>query len=247
MSKDLFSIQAASYARHRPSYPVELIEYILHFVKDKELAWDCATGNGQAAVLLAPYFKKVMATDVSEKQLAQAIPKENISYLLGSAEQTTLPANSFDLITIAQAYHWFQFNDFAKEARRVAKKGAVVAAWGYQLPACGHAAIDQLLTHFYRDTVGSYWDPERKYVEDDYETIPFAFDPLPSKTFSIPVEWNAAAFTGYLGSWSSVQHFIKDRQYNPLGELAALLKAVWPKDTDAIPFSFPLFLKLGRV
>src|SRR5450631_1709703 len=136
MAKDLFSNQAGDYARYRPSYPAALIEYIARFVSEKKLAWDCATGNGQAAVLLSDYFEKVIATDLSEKQLLQAAPKENIVYSAGKAEQTSFADNSFDLITIAQAYHWFQFSDFEKEATRVAKPGAVIAAWGYNLPKC---------------------------------------------------------------------------------------------------------------
>ncbi|MES1225625.1 MAG: methyltransferase domain-containing protein [Bacteroidota bacterium] len=105
MAKDLFSVQSADYAKYRPNYPVELIEYILGFVIEKKLAWDCATGNGQAAILLSNYFEKVIATDLSENQLLQAVPKENISYSISRAGETAFADNSFDLITIAQAYH----------------------------------------------------------------------------------------------------------------------------------------------
>jgi ubiquinone/menaquinone biosynthesis C-methylase UbiE len=247
MAKDLFSTQAAGYAKHRPSYPPELIDYIIGFVQETALAWDCATGNGQAAALLAPYFKKIMATDASEKQLLLAVSKENIAYLACTAEQTPFADNSFDLITIAQAYHWFQFNAFEKEATRVAKNGAVIAAWGYNLPLCNYTDADHLILHFYKNVVGSYWDAERKYVEQKYETIPFGFDSLPSKEFSIHVNWNIEDVTGYLNSWSSVQHFIKANGYNPVNETATQLQTVWPENKDRLVFTFPVFLKIGRI
>ena len=122
MAKDLFSIQANTYAKYRPVYPKDLFDHLLQFVAQKNTAWDCATGNGQAAFALAPYFKKVTATDISEKQLSLAKPHPNIQYQISFAEQTSFPDNYFDLITVAQAYHWFTFDAFEKEVKRVAKK-----------------------------------------------------------------------------------------------------------------------------
>jgi ubiquinone/menaquinone biosynthesis C-methylase UbiE len=256
MSKDLFSNQASMYARYRPSYPEELVEYIVSFVDTKERVWDCATGNGQAALLLSPHFTQVEATDSSEKQLQQAVPAGNIHYSVSHAEQTGFPDNSFDLITVAQAYHWFGFDAFEKEVRRVAKPGAVIAVWGYHIPQCGDTAINALISDFYTGTVGSYWDAERKYVDDYYRTIPFPYDALPAKEFSIRVSWAPGDLTGYLSSWSSVQHFIKANGYNPVEEVAGRLSLLWPSGavTGAkaagaftLPFHFPVFMRLGRI
>jgi hypothetical protein len=247
MSKDLFSKQAVDYARYRPTYPAALINYIVSFVHEKNIAWDCATGNGQAAVLLANHFKQVVATDTSEKQIGLAIPKDNIIYSVGKAEQTSFADNTFDLITIAQAYHWFQFDLFEKEARRIAKPGAVVAAWGYNIPQCNNKRISQLIQHFYTAVVGSYWDAERKYVDDAYTTVPFPFEPLPAVPFSIQVNWNKEDLPGYLNSWSSVQHFIKANQYNPVDDFVEQLQQLWPPGVPELPFAFPVFMRLGRV
>jgi len=247
MAKDLFSAQAAGYAKYRPGYPLALIEYICSFVTERKHAWDCATGNGQAAVLLSPYFEKITATDSSEKQLALAIEKENIHYQVCNAEQTPFADNSFDLITIAQAYHWFQFTEFEKEAKRVGKPGAVIAAWGYNIPACAHEAINELIRHFYTTIVGSYWDAERKYIDESYQTVPFNFAKPVSGEFSINVHWSKEDLTGYLQSWSSVQHFIKANNVNPVNEMATQLSAVWPTATDKLEFRFPVFLRLGRL
>ncbi|MBS1563715.1 MAG: class I SAM-dependent methyltransferase [Bacteroidetes bacterium] len=253
MSKDLFSKQAATYAKYRPGYPAELVDYILSFVQQRDRAWDCATGNGQAAILLSARFREVLATDSSEKQLQQAAVADNIHYSVSLAEQTGFPPDSFDLITVAQAYHWFQFDAFEQEVKRVGKPGGVIAVWGYNIPLCGVTAIDQLIQHFYTKTVGSYWDAERKYVDDYYRTVPFPYEELPVKEFSIRVDWTVDDLPGYLNSWSSVQHFIKANGYNPVDALAAALRAIWPlkeglDETPAVlAFRFPVFIRLGRI
>jgi ubiquinone/menaquinone biosynthesis C-methylase UbiE len=246
MAKDLFSKQASLYAQYRPGYPNELFEYILQHVHNRQCAWDCATGNGQAAVELARYFEQVKATDISEKQLQQAQSHEKITYTVSTAEQTSFNDNSFDCITVAQAYHWFQFEAFGKEVQRVAKPGAIVAIWGYSLVVCEDEAINALINTFYRETVGAYWDKERKYIDDHYTTVPFPYEPLPAKEFQINVQWNRQQLTGYLNTWSSVQHFIKAHQYNPVDELAVAIEQVW-RDDNTRNFYFPLFLRLGRV
>jgi len=246
MAKDLFSNQASLYAQNRPGYPRGLYDYILQHVQNRQQAWDCATGNGQAAVELAAYFEKVMATDVSEKQLQQAQPHEKIEYSISTAEQTPFADNSFDCITVAQAYHWFKFDAFGSEVLRVAKPGAIIAIWGYSLIVCEDEAIDTLINTFYRETVGAYWDTERRYIDEHYTTVPFPYEVLPSKEFQISVPWNRQQLTGYFNTWSSIQHFIKANGYNPVNELAAAIEKVWGNDTTK-DFYFPLFLRLGRV
>ena len=247
MPKDLFSTQAADYAKYRPSYPQELIEYIVGFTTERSLAWDCATGNGQAAVLLAQHFEKIIATDTSAKQLSLAVAIKNVDYFVSKAEQTGFADNSFDLITIAQAYHWFQFNEFEKEARRVAKPNCIIAAWCYNIPATAYEIINKLTRHFYTATVGPYWDAERKYIDESYRTIPFNFDELPAKEFAIHVKWTKEDLAGYFNSWSSVQHFIKANNYNPVNEMATQLATAWPSEKNEIEFIFPVYLRLGRI
>jgi len=246
MTKDLFSNQAAVYAQYRPGYPNELFDHILQYVNNKQTVWDCATGNGQAAVELARYFNKVMATDISEKQLQQAQPNEKITYSVTTAENTSFSDNTFDCITVAQAYHWFNFDAFHKEAIRVAKADAVIAIWGYSLVVCEDESLNRIINSFYREKVGPYWDKERRYVDDHYSTVPFPYEPLPSKDLKINVLWNREQLIGYFNTWSSVQHFIKAHQYNPVDELAATIESIWT-DGNSKQFYFPLFLKLGRI
>jgi SAM-dependent methyltransferase len=246
MSKDNFSGQSADYARYRPSYPAELIEYILGFVKEKNTAWDCATGNGQAAVLLAGYFEKVFASDLSAKQIQLATPLSKIVYTVCSAEQTPYADDSFDLITVAQAYHWLNFDVFAKEAARVSKPGAVIAVWCYGLVFTDDENINSQIKNFYTNTVGPYWDDERKYIDEELKTVPFPFAELPARSFFINVNWSADELCGYLNSWSSVQHFIKERSFNPVNDFCRQLPLAWNRG-EKKQFRFPVYLKLGKI
>jgi hypothetical protein len=246
MHKDLFSTQASTYARYRPTYPQELFDYIFGFVNEKDCAWDCATGNGQAARVLADHFKKVEATDISERQLENATRKENIRYQISSAEQTLFPDSSFDLITVATAYHWLNWNAFYTEATRVGKKDCIVAAWSYNLLSCEDKAINKIIDHLYHTIIRPYWDYERKYVDESYQTVDFNFAPLPSKDFDLILHWNKEALLGYLSSWSGVQNYIAQNGESPIPLIKEDLQKAWPVD-EAKAFHFPLSLKIGRV
>jgi len=245
--KDLFSTQVDIYAKHRPGYPSTLIDYILSFVQEKNTAWDCATGNGQAAFLLAGHFKKVFGTDMSENQISQAKQAPNIEYSVSAEEKTSFPDNFFDLITVAQAYHWFNFQHFFAEATRVGKNNAVVAVWGYGLITVKDNPLTKIIRHFYKEIVGNYWDEERKYVDELYRTIPFPFKELPSKSFQINVEWSRDDFEGYLNTWSSVQHYIKANNHNPVTQFAESWRAIWRDASEKKSFSFPIFLRIGNI
>lgn len=247
--KDLFSQQSQDYALHRPTYPQALFDHILSFVHDKDQAWDCATGNGQAAAVLAEYFKKVQASDISEAQISHAKRKSNIEYHLCPAEQTPFADNSFDLITVATAYHWLDWKRFRQEATRVGKNGAVIAIWGYHLITAtgeGSEAINQLIVRFYRDIVGSYWDPERRYIDDRYATVEFDYEPLPSPSFPLDLAWTREQFTGYLRSWSAVQHYIDRNGSSPIALIEGELDRTWPAG-ERRNVRFPVFLRMGRI
>ncbi|MGZ3853875.1 MAG: class I SAM-dependent methyltransferase [Flavisolibacter sp.] len=244
--KDLFSDQSKIYAAFRPNYPTELYEYILQFMNDRKHAWDCATGNGQAAVMLANYFEKIEASDISEAQISNAIKKDNIKYHICPAEQTPFPDNSFDLITVAQAYHWFNWKRFYDEATRVGKKGAVVAIWMYNMPSTDDEKVNKIIRHFYRDITGPYWDKERKYVDEEYRTVEFDFNPLPAKEFQISFNWKREQLKGYFQSWSAVQKFIKENNSNPGDLVEEDIDAAW-NETEEKRISFPIFLRIGRI
>ena len=242
--KDNFSKQSAIYAKYRPVYPKELYDFILNNVKYKKAAWDCGTGNGQAAKELAKAFEKVFATDISQQQIENAVLKDNIFYSVQTAEQTIFQNNHFELVTVAQALHWFMFNDFYTEVKRVAKPDAIFAAWAYSLLSISKE-IYALINHHHFDTVGSYWDQERKYVDDQYRNIPFPFTKMNTPAFSIEYNWAPEELEGYLNTWSALQKFIVKNKYNPVDNLMKRIIPYWK--LEKMKIVFPVQLLMGRI
>lgn len=243
--KDNFSIQSSKYAKFRPTYPKELYDFLINKVQQRHTAWDCATGNGQVAIELAKFFKEVYATDISRKQLDEAPQRPTIYYQEGSAEHTDFENEKFDLITVGQAIHWFKFDDFFPEVKRVLKPNGIFAAFGYGLMEVSKE-IDAVIHQLYEDILGSYWDVERKHIEDGYVNIPFPFQEINAPTFSISTSWNFNQLIGYLETWSSLQHYIKATGNNPIEFVLHDLRKAWGDEQIRIIY-FPIILKVFRV
>lgn len=244
--KDNFSKQAESYVKYRPHYPTALYQFLRSQVFQKQLAWDCGTGNGQVATQLAKFFDQVIATDASASQLAYATPRPNIEYRVAKAETSGLDSHSVNLITVAQAIHWFNFEQFYQEVRRVATEEAIIAIWGYGLLTIS-TAIDEILHHLYAETLDRYWDIERRHLDNAYQTIPFPFPTLPTPAFRMQVSWNLADLMGYLNTWSSVQKFLAANHANPLTAITGDLQKVWGEIQESRPVQWEIYLKVGRI
>ncbi|MEQ8338913.1 MAG: class I SAM-dependent methyltransferase [Cyclobacteriaceae bacterium] len=242
--KDHFSTEAEKYAQFRPGYPSKFFDYINEITPHKEIAWDCGTGNGQVAFQLARTFDKVFATDISQSQIDQAIAADNIHYSVQPAEKSSFPDYFFDLIVAAQAIHWFNFDKFYAEVRRTVKNDAILCVVGYGRVSISDE-IDQLIDIFYQNIIGLYWDKERKYIDEYYQTIPFPFQELSAPDLSIEVEWKFEHFMGYLNTWSAVKKFISKNNYNPVTELQSALNDHWAENTVK-KVSFPLLLRVGH-
>lgn len=242
--KDNFSTQAAEYAIYRPAYPVELYDFLFKLVEQKDTAWDCATGNGQVARILAQHFRQVYATDISEKQLSQALKLPNILYKVESSDQVNVADQSFDLITVAQAIHWFNFEAFYSEVKRTLKPNGLIAVMGYGLMLIDKK-VDQVIYKLYEDILGKYWDSERRYIEEGYKTIPFPFEEITAPHFQIKTTWNFNQLIGYLNTWSSLQHYKKANERNPLEYVMIELKEAWGNDAEK-EVRFPVLLRVGR-
>jgi ubiquinone/menaquinone biosynthesis C-methylase UbiE len=215
-------------------------------VPEKLVAWDCGCGNGQVAGVLAEQFETVEATDISQKQLDHAVQKPNIHYHLAKAEDSGLAGSSVDLITVAQAIHWFDFDAFYREVYRVAKPGAIIAVWCYSLLTISKE-IDEIIKDLYAHTLGNeYWDTEREYINEHYQTIPFPFEEITAPEFSIKVNWTLDHLTGYLNSWSAVQHYIKANGKNPIESITSTLRNAWGQK-EALQVIFPLYTRMGKV
>lgn len=242
--KDRFSYQAKQYANFRPTYPQALFEYLLQKVVNKSVAWDAVCGNGQVASVLAQYFKTVHATEISANQLQHAVQKDNIIYTLSPSEGTPLPDHTFDLITVGQALHWFDREVFYQEVKRVAKPGALLAAWGYGLISID-SVIDRLVAKFYNDIVGPYWDEERKLVDTHYRTINLPFVEIHNPQFEMQLIWTFAQFEGYIKSWSAAVKLEQEEGATKLNQFFKAVGQEWSGKRLAV--TFPVFTKMARV
>jgi SAM-dependent methyltransferase len=244
--KDLFSTQASDYARYRPRYPSGLFKQLAKACAGHELAWDCGTGNGQAAVALAPFFAKVVATDPSQKQLAEAAPAPKVEYRQAAAEESGLEPNSVDLITVAQAFHWFRQAEFFRECERVAKPGCLLAVWCYELAEIT-PEVDRVVMSLYRDVLGPYWEKERRLVEEGYRNEKFPFEEITAPRASMSAEWSLADLIGYLGTWSAFQKYHKEKGFDPRVSLMPNFQKAWGDQSVPKLVTWPLSLRLFRV
>ena len=243
--KDHFSGHAADYARARPVYPEALYAWLAEQCRAHERAWDCATGNGQAAVALAAHFREVIATDASDAQIANAVQKTNVTYRVAPAEDSGLDAGSCDLITVGQALHWFDQAAFHAEVRRVARPGALLAAWSYHLTRVSES-IDRVIDVFDGEIIRDYWPPERRHIDARYEDLPFPFERIPFPQFAMQCEWTLAQFLDYIGTWSAVQRYRKAKGHDPVTWMENELAAFWARD-ERKRVSWPLFGLVGVV
>ncbi|WP_041974160.1 class I SAM-dependent methyltransferase [Geobacter sp. OR-1] len=244
--KDHFSGRAADYTRYRPGYPPALFAWLAGQTEHHDLAWDCGCGNGQAAIELVSLYKRVVATDPSASQIENAFPHDRISYSVAPAEASGLAAASIDLITVAQALHWFDFDRFYAEVRRVARPGGVLAAISYGEVRV-EGAPDRVVSGFYHDLIGPYWPPERRYVDEHYTTIPFPFAEIEAPLFAMESSWNLEQLTGYLKTWSAVKEYERHNGHDQLALIAEELVKAWGDPYRPRIISWPLSLRVGRV
>jgi len=240
--KDNFSKNSQEYAQFRPKYPEALFSFLESQIEERGAAWDCGTGNGQVAGELAKFFERVEATDISQQQLDNAVKLSNINYSLQPAEKTNFPDNFFDLITVAQAIHWFEFSQFYKEVNRTLKPGGIIAVIGYGLFKSNEQTND-LIDHFYRGVVGPYWDPERRYLDDGYRSIQFPFEEIQTPNLEMEFSWEFEHLIGYLKTWSAVKHFQNKHGYDPVNAILGDLKKAFGERGVV---KFPLFFRVGQ-
>ncbi|MEO8198972.1 MAG: class I SAM-dependent methyltransferase [Gemmatimonadota bacterium] len=244
---DHFSSVANQYADFRPHYPPELFAWLATLPDRRSLAWDVGTGNGQAAVSLAPYFERVIATDPSALQIAAATTHPLVDYRVGTGESSGLASASVDIVTIAQALHWFDLDAFFVEAKRVMSAGAVLAAWTYGIIQCDDPEIDRVLHAFYIERTGPWWPPNRRLVETGYRTIPFPFIGVLAPSFRMRAEWRLSDLLGYVGTWSAVTRIQEATGQDPVADLAALLRPVWQGGALRQTIRWPLSMRVGRL
>jgi SAM-dependent methyltransferase len=244
---DHFAAVSASYADFRPTYPKALFAWLAALSPRHELAWDCACGNGQASIDLAEHFAQVVATDASAAQVAAAAPHPRIAYRVAPAEASGLPAASVDLVTVAQALHWFDLDAFYAEVRRVLRPDGALAAWSYGVLDVEGTVVNPLVQHFYHVTVGSYWPPERVHVERGYRTLAFPFAEIAAPPFVMEARWNLPQLLGYLRSWSATGRFMAATGEDPVTDLNGQLAPLWGDADRRRRITWPLAVLVGRL
>ncbi len=244
---DHFSQQAGDYAAFRPTYPDALGAWLATMAPAQAHVWDCATGSGQAATMLARHFERVTATDASAAQLAHAVAASGVTYREARADASGLPDASCDVVTVAQAAHWFDLPTFYVEARRVLKPGGVIAVWSYALFHSNHAGIDDVVRQFQRERLAPYWPPGREFVDDEYRSLPFPFTVMAAPAFEMTATWTRAQLLGYITSWSAVLRCREAEGRDPMSEITEALKELWRDDAQVRELRWPLHIKASRV
>lgn len=241
--KDYFSQQSDDYIVYRPRYPDELFSYLSSISNNHEIAWDCATGSGQSAVGLSKYYESVIATDASKNQIENATKVDGVTYKVEKSEESSIEDNSIDLITVAQALHWFNVDTFYTEVDRVLKNKGILAVWSYGLLNI-NTEIDKTVHDLYCTTLGPYWPPERKIVEEGYKNIVIPMKELKPPTINMECEWDLSQLVGYLCTWSAVKKYETIKSVNPVGEIYHELSRYWGESDNKILVRWPLTLKL---
>jgi hypothetical protein len=241
-----FARDPRAYAAFRPHYPAELFDWLAGLVARHDLAWDCATGTGQAAVGLAGRFTRIVATDLSAEQVSAAEPDPRIEYRVAPAHASGLAPGTVALVTVAQALHWIEPESFYREARRVAAPGAAIAAWTYGSPEV-EPEVDRVLQQFYRETVGPFWPPERRHVETGYSELAFPFVRIPAPELAIEAGLTLPAMLGYVGTWSATRRYVETRGEDPVPALGKALAQHWGPPDAVRAVRWPLAVLAGRL
>ena len=244
-TRSLFSGHSREYAEYRPTYPAELIDYLARVAPSDGVVWEAGCGSGQLSIPLATRFARVIATDVSAEQLAQAPAHPAIEYRVAAAESSAVPDASIDLSVAAQAAHWFDIEAYYREVRRVSKPTGVVALVTYGFTQIDET-VDRIVQRFYSDVVGSYWSPERRHVEAGYQSLPFPFEEIDAPPLEMVAEWGFEELAGYVETWSATRALLRAEGPAKLVAFRNELREAWATEATVAARSTELSTKTVR-
>ncbi|MEP6507788.1 MAG: class I SAM-dependent methyltransferase [Gemmatimonadales bacterium] len=243
--RDLFSERARIYAQFRPEYPAELFDWLRGLVDQHDVVWDCATGSGQAARGLAGIFSRVVATDASAEQIKEASPEDCIEYRVADASDSGLPDQSVNMVTVAQALHWFDLDTFYAEVRRVLAPDGALVIWGYGDPVMETEPLEQIVNAYNRGTVEDYWMPERTILLERYANVTFPFREIETPALTLERQWTLSELIGYLRTWSATANYIKKTETDPIPAVEAELAERWGGKENRLLVRWPLHIRAG--
>ena len=240
-----FSQASDQYAKNRPQYPEALFAYLSELCTAHDSAWDCATGNGQAAVSLARHFAHVAATDISEEQIQHSITHPRVRYSISPAEHTSFADQSFDLITVATAVHWFDQKRFFEEVDRVLRPNGILAIWSYSFFTI-EPELDKLINTEFFAPIDPYWSDGNRQLFNGYQQVALPFEEIRTPDFSMQMDWTLDQLLGFLQTWSAVKRYITDRGIDPVSEIGSTLKPFWGNADKTKLVKMPLYLRVSR-
>jgi len=241
-----FSLVAKGYAAGRPGYPEELFDWLAAIAPARNMAWDAATGSGQAAWGLAERFDRVIATDISAEQLRHARPHPRIDYRVARSEASGLPDRSVDLAVSAAAAHWFDLKQYYEELRRVVRPGGVAVAWTYHV-AHVDPPLDAILWRLYKDVLSPFYPPNVKLVDDRFAGIELPGREVEAKPFFTTMRWSARQVAQFAASWSPVPGYIAATGLDPIPALEAEVAAAFGGPDIVRELHFPLYIRASRL
>jgi ubiquinone/menaquinone biosynthesis C-methylase UbiE len=242
---DMFSERARMYSQYRPDYLAELFSWIATVTKRHAAVWDCATGNGQAARDLARIFDRVIATDASAEQIANAEPGERIEYRVANASASGLPDASVSMVTVAQALHWLDLESFYAEVNRVLEPGGAIVIWGYGDPVVETESLQDIVHNLNRGTLEKYWTPQRQTLLEEYANIPFPFREITTPRMNLECHWTLSELSGYMRTWSATGNYAKANGLNPVDAVEAMLAKHWGESERRRSIKWPLYIRAG--
>lgn len=241
-----YSPYAKQYAKSRPGYPEELFKYLASLIDNHNVAWDCATGSGQAALSLVKYFDKVIATDVSREQIKNAVQHSRIEFRVCPSENSGISDNSVNLITAASAVHWFNLPEFYREAKRVMAAEGVIAVWTYHVGYI-EPPFNDLFLRFYRDILSPYFSEGARLVDNRYADIVLPGKQIESKNLFVSVKWKLSDMFNFIESWSGTQEYRKRNGENPVSLIETDLRKLWGNPQQIHTLRWPIFIKIARM
>jgi SAM-dependent methyltransferase len=247
---DHFSRVARGYSAYRPNYPDALFRALVDVVRYQEpnnhLVWDCAAGNGQASLALGDHFRRVFATDASVAQISAAPVHPHVWYAAATAEACPLRTGSVGLVTVAQALHWFDFDPFYAEVKRVLAPGGVIAVWSYGLLRVdANPTLEAAIDHFSEQTLHGWWPAERRYVNESYTTLAFPFERVEFPPQHMSASWTQQQLLGYMRTWSSVSRKRAADGVDPVLAFEPVLADAWGRASEIV-LRWPLTVLVGR-
>ena len=167
MNTEKFSNKADNYAKGRPDYPVAVVDFIKTLIDEQPIIADIGAGTGKFTKLIADLGYQVFAVEPNQDMFNQlqitVADVPNAKTVLATSEATTLADQSIDIITVAQALHWFDLEKFKVECQRILKpNGWVVAMYNNGVDARNNQAqhrIDATKDFFVQPVIKEFRTP----------------------------------------------------------------------------------------